>query len=372
MPYQQNPSSARPVKGLILGAGLGTRLAPLTDHLPKPLFPVLNRPVIVHVVERLRAAGITDIAINTFHLAEELEAALGDGSALGVSITWYREPVLLGTGGILPFCADFWPDATLLVTTNDMLSTLDLDAMLAFHRSVGARATVATFEHSWPLEEWGGDVAVLAPGSTRVAEYQPKPGLQARGRHGATGTWIFEPPVLDHLPARRSFDLNEDLLPLLATTGGLHAYADTYEFEDFGQAEGYVRGTGEALAGRLGIRPAEPEVSPGIHLHPTARVHPTARLDGRVAVGAFAVLEADCRIHGPAVIGQGATVGAAATVRESVLLPGVTVPAGMTVAGALLGNALTTPAAIRRHCLSELSGPVRGAGREEQAGVSRR
>ncbi|BAJ27913.1 MULTISPECIES: NDP-sugar synthase [Kitasatospora] len=365
MRHQAPDAAARPVKGLVLGAGLGTRLAPLTDQLAKPLFPVLNRPVVVHVIERLRAAGITEIAVNTFHLAEELEAVLGDGSALGVRITWFREPVLLGTGGILPFCAEFWRDATLLVTTNDMLSTLDLDEMLAFHRASGARATVATFEHSWPLEEWGGDVAVLAAGTSRVAEYQSKPGVEARGRHGATGTWIFEPEVLEHVPARESFDLNEDFLPPLAATGTLHAYAGTYEFEDFGQAEGYVRGTGEALAGRLGIRADEPEVAPGVHVHPTAVIAPGVRLEGPLAVGAHAVLETDCRIIGPTVVGPGATVGRGATLRESVLLPGVAVPAGMTVAGALLGNALTTPDAIRRYCLAELG--REGAGRVSTA-----
>lgn len=342
----------RPVKGLILAAGLGSRLAPLTDQLPKPLFPVVNRPVIAYAVERFRDAGIVQIGINIHHLAEDVQAYLGNGSRFGVEITWFREKDLLGTGGILRYSAPFWQDATLVVTVGDMLSTLDLGELLEFHRSTGGIATVGSYEHSWPLEEWGGDVAVVREGSSQVVEYQPKPGAEARGRHGSTGTWVFEPEAIENLPDLDCFDLNQDFLPVLAKTGRLHAYAGDFDFDDFGQAEGYVGGTARALDGGLGALPAEPEQSPGIYVAPSARVSPSAVLEGPVVIGPETEIGPDARIYGPTVIGGGCVVGSGAVIRSSVLLPGVQVAPGMTLANGLIGDSVRTVPAIRKHHLS--------------------
>ncbi|TDC30687.1 nucleotidyltransferase family protein [Kribbella albertanoniae] len=341
----------RPVRGLILAAGLGTRLAPLTTGLPKPLFPVLNYPIIVHVIERMRAHGIVDLAINIHHLGAEIEEYLGSGERLGVNITWFREKELLGTGGILRRSAEFWQDSTLVVTAGDMLSTLDLTDLVAFHRRHDGLATVGTFLHGWPLEEFGGDVAVPRPGSTVVSEYQPKPGREARSRHAATGVWAFEPGVVTHLPQATVFDLNKDFLPPFAATGLLHAYTADHEFDDFGQAEGYVDGTALALEGKLGVRPREPEVAPGLFISPTAVIGAGVTLEAPVVIGPATVVEDGSRIEGPTVIGGGCVVEAGAIISNSVLLPGVRVARGQLVARALLGDSFRTVPAIREHHL---------------------
>ncbi|HIV57767.1 MAG TPA: NDP-sugar synthase [Candidatus Stackebrandtia faecavium] len=340
------------IKGLILAAGLGTRLAPFTDLIPKPLFPVLNRPIIVHVIERLRACGITEVGINVHHLADDIITFLGDGSDHSVRITWFKEDELLGTGGILKHCADFWTDCDLLVTAGDMLSTMDLASLVDFHRGHDGDATVATFEHAWPLNEWGGDVAVLEPDSTTVIEYQSKPRSDARSRFGCTGTWVFSPTVQDAMPESRQFDLNEHLLPRLVG-GRLHAYADVYEFADMGSPEVYLVGTGLAMRGELGVVPDEPATREGLYVNPTADVPSSVRITGPVLIGEGVRIGELCEIVGPTVVGGGCVVGDEVSLRNSVLLPGTYVPANTVVVKGLLGNAATSPMAIRRHCLRD-------------------
>lgn len=342
----------KPTKGLILAAGYGSRLAPLTDQLPKPLFPVLNRPIITYAIERLRAAGIEEVAINVHHLGEEIIDFLGDGSQYGVRIAWFREERILGTGGILRHSRDFWSDSTLVVITSDMLSTLDIPQMIEFHRSHGGSATVGCFLHGWPLEEFGGDVAVLEDGGTKVVEYESKPGAAAKSRHGATGVYIFEPDVVEHMPDSEYFDLNSDFLDEFARTGEFHAFVDVFEFDDFGQGEGYIEGTRLALNGLLGVRPTEPEVAPGIFVHPTARIAASANLVAPVVVGPEATIGEGCEVIGATVIGGGCVLGDGAVVRESVLLPGVQVNPGTTLARALVGDVARTVPAIRRHHLA--------------------
>lgn len=339
------------IKGLLLAAGFGTRLSPLTCQLPKPLFPVLNRPIIVHVIERMRSAGIFDIVINLHHQASQIRDYLGDGTRFGVNISYLFEQRLLGTGGVLTAIKDFWRDATLLVVPADMLSTLDLESMLQFHRNHGAAASVGTYVHCWPLHEWGGDVAALHPHSTRVQEFQTKPRAAARGRNACTGTWMFEPEAVNLLPTSESFDLNGGTLRRIVEAGQLHAFANDHEFADFGQPEIYIIGSALALQGELGIRPAEPEIRPNIFVADDAHIHVTAELVAPVLIGPGTIIGPNSRVVGPTVIGGGCTIGSGAVVQHSVLLPGVNIPDAMVLHHAFIADMNHTISATHRHHL---------------------
>jgi NDP-sugar pyrophosphorylase family protein len=339
----------RRARGLILAAGLGTRMAPLTDSLPKPLLPVLNQPLITHVIRRLRDAGVVEIAINVHHRAADVIDCVGDGSRFGVQISWLVERELLGTGGVLKTAAGFWGDADLIVCAADLLSTVDLNAMVDFHRRAGTAACVAAYDHPWPLEEWAGDVAVTQPGTARVAELQLCPGADAKSRLACVGLWVLAPAARDALPAADRFDLRADVLTRLVPAGGLSVFAAEFEFADLGRPEVFLTGTTLALEGRLGIAPAEPPTGGGAFVHPSARIAPTAELRGAVVIGAHAEIADGARIVGPTVIGGGCSVGRYASIAASVVMPGTAVATGAVVANAFLGDRDATAPAVRAH-----------------------
>jgi mannose-1-phosphate guanylyltransferase len=133
------------MKALVLAAGMGERLRPLTEVTPKPMLELGGRPLIHYPLAMLQRAGITDVAINLHHLAQIIQQGLGDGSALGVHITYAPEPVLLGTGGPLNGLRDFLGDDTFVIANSDTILDLDLNAMIAFHRQRNALATIALY-----------------------------------------------------------------------------------------------------------------------------------------------------------------------------------------------------------------------------------
>lgn len=138
------------MKALVLSAGYGERLRPLTDTVPKPLLEVGGRPLIHYPLLMLRAAGITEVAINVHHLAAQIEASLGDGRALGLNIVYSREPELRGTGGPLLDLRDYFGNDTFVILNCDTILGLDLARMIAFHREHGATASLALYEAGDP------------------------------------------------------------------------------------------------------------------------------------------------------------------------------------------------------------------------------
>jgi NDP-sugar pyrophosphorylase family protein len=133
------------MKALVLAAGLGERVRPLTDIIPKPMLEVGGRPLIHYAFAMLRGAGITQVAINVHHLAEKIQDGLRDGQALGLDITYSPEATLTGTGGPLNALRDYFVDETFVLANSDTIIDLDLAAMIAFHRARGAAATIALF-----------------------------------------------------------------------------------------------------------------------------------------------------------------------------------------------------------------------------------
>ena len=151
------PSSPR---AMILAAGGGTRLHPLTFAAAKPMAPVLNRPVMEHILARLRRHGVTDVIANLHHYGEQVASYFGDGERFGVSLRYSREQELLGTAGGVKHVAGFFRGETFFVIGGDDLADFDLGAMLAFHRRRGALATIAVVE--------------VAPASVRAPPVLPK------------------------------------------------------------------------------------------------------------------------------------------------------------------------------------------------------
>jgi mannose-1-phosphate guanylyltransferase len=319
------------VRAFIMAAGLGTRLSPITDHVPKPLVPVANRPALEHLLARLPAAGITEVAINLHHHGAAVREAFGDGSALGLEIQWSYEPELLGTAGGAGPLARFLqePGEPFLVLSGDGLHAIDLRALVRRHREAEAVGTLTVLEIDDP-SRFG--VCVLDDAGL-ITGFQEKPALaDARSRWASCGFYCFEPRVLDRLPPGRFRDWAKDVLPAMMADGDrLAAYRTDAYWSDIGTVGDLLRANLDLVSGALGL-------GVGAGIDPSASIDASATIEGPVAIAAGASVGAAVSITGPVAIGEGARVGAGAALRDAVVLPRGTVAPGSLVLGGIVGD----------------------------------
>jgi mannose-1-phosphate guanylyltransferase len=199
------------MKAMILAAGAGTRLRPLTDAVPKPMLPIAGEPLLSHTLRWLCAAGITEIALNLHYLPHVVREGLGDGSRWGVRLRYSQETELRGTAGaLLPF-GDFF-DESFVVIYGDLLLSLDLAALIAFHRERGGLMTIALKTTDHPASQ--GMLELDSEG--RVLRFVEKPGVwPADQRWANAGVYVVEPSVLRLIPDDQPSDWGHDIIPRL-------------------------------------------------------------------------------------------------------------------------------------------------------------
>ncbi len=331
------------MKAMILAAGKGTRVRPLTYDLPKPMIPILGKPVMAYLVEHLAKYGVTEIMVNVSYLHEKIEEYFGEGHQFGVQIGYSFEgytnddgevvPQPIGSAGGMKKIQEFggFFDETTIVLCGDALIDLDLKSALFEHRRKGALATVITKEVPWDKVSSYGVVVTDADG--RITEFQEKPDQeQAKSNFISTGIYIFEPQVINMIPADRPFDIGSELFPLLAKEG-LPFYAQTRSFNwiDIGSVSDYWQTLQSVLLGEV----AHLDV-PGIQIKDGIWVGLNTRIDwegtnitGPVYIGSGVRIEPGVSITGPSWIGHGSHICTNANIVRSVLfeytrvLPGV-------------------------------------------------
>jgi NDP-sugar pyrophosphorylase family protein len=207
------------MKAVILAAGVGSRLRPLTDSCPKPMLPIAGRPLLFRTLDWLRASGVVEAALNLHHLPEVVRAGLGDGSAWGMSLSFSYEPVLLGTSGAVRAIAERspgWFDQTFLLIYGDMLLDIDLAELLAFHHARRGVLTLALKRTATPHSQ--GMVELDLAG--RVRRFVEKPPNWQGGDLANAGVYLCEPAVLEAIPAGNS-DFGHDIIPALLASGAI-------------------------------------------------------------------------------------------------------------------------------------------------------
>lgn len=209
--------------------GKGTRLAPYTTVLPKPLMPIDDVPIAEILIRQLRRAGITDITFAVGHLAGLIEAFFGDGSRWGVNVTYSAEDLPLGTAGPLAVVPDL--DSTFLVMNGDLLTTLDLQTMIAFHERESAVATVGVFSRKVNIA-----FGVIEADGVDVHGYVEKPTLSYEV---SVGAYVMEPRVLSFIPGAEPFDLPDLIRALMAAGEPVKAFRFDGEWLDIGNHDDY-------------------------------------------------------------------------------------------------------------------------------------
>ncbi len=324
------------MKVMIMAAGIGTRLRPLTDLMPKPMAPIVNKPALFHILRLLHAHGFREVIINLHHLPDVITGYFGDGTSMGMHIEYSHEPELLGTAGGVKNNAGFLQGDTFLVMSGDALTDIDLTGLVAAHRRYGSIATMAVKEVADP-SLYG---VVVTDDEDRVVGFQEKPTREeARSRLCNCGIYVFQPEILDCIPAGRFDDFGKRVFPDLLRDGvPFHAHSIGAYWSDVGNLHEYIRGNGDALAGRVRVEIPGTEVRPGVWADDETHFDASVRLEPPVALGSGCRIGAGAVIEGPAVIGEGCVVGPRAHVARTLLLEGTQVPAGGVVIDGILGR----------------------------------
>jgi mannose-1-phosphate guanylyltransferase len=321
------------MKAMILAAGKGTRVRPLTYDLPKPMIPVLGKPVMAYLIEHLRKHGISEIMVNVAHLHEKIEEYFGEGEQFGVQIGYSFEgytkedgsvvAVPIGSAGGMKKIQEFggFFDDTTIVLCGDALIDLDLKAALLEHRRKGAMATVITKEVPWDKVSSYG--VVVTDQNGRITQFQEKPKQEeALSNFISTGIYIFEPEVIDLIPSGVEFDIGSQLFPLLAEKGmPFYAQGRPFNWLDIGSVSDYWEVLQNVLTGEVNHMDV-----PGIEIEPGLWVGLNTSIDwngttikGPVYIGSGVKIEAGATIIGPTWIGHGSHICEGAEVVRSVL-----------------------------------------------------
>lgn len=322
------------MNAMLLAAGRGTRLRPLTHDTPKPMLPILNRPVMDWLVETLARQGFTRIMVNTSYRAPQIEDYFRDGSRWGVDIGYSFEGHLdgdrlvdtpVGSAGALRKIQDHGAffDSTTLVLCADALIDLDLQAFVREHRARKAAASMAVTRVSLDrLTDYG---VVLSDPDGRVRAFQEKPGpAAAKSDIVNTGIYLFEPDVIARIPREVSYDIGGQLFPALIAAGApVFASSLPMDWRDIGTVGDYHATCLAAIDGRIpGLRTRGRTVRPDVLAGPNVRADwSSITVQGRVLVGAGASIGPGTTLIGPSVIGHGAVIDAGVLLERTVVAP---------------------------------------------------
>ncbi|TFV86192.1 NDP-sugar synthase [Oxalobacteraceae bacterium OM1] len=320
------------MKAMILAAGKGTRVRPLTYEMPKPMIPVLGKPVMAYIVEHLAKCGVQDIMVNVSYLHDQIERYFGDGQQFGVHIGYSFEgyvtdegevvPEALGSAGGIKKIQEFggFFDETTVVLCGDALIDLDIAAAVAEHKRKGAMATVVTREVPWDkVSDYG---IVVSDEEGRIVKFQEKPKREdALSNLASTGIYIFEPAAVDLIPSGEVFDIGSQLFPMMAEKGmALYTQKQEFDWLDIGSVSDYWAVLQDLIRGVGGFDLPGKQVRDDVWAGLNTRIDwEGTTIEGPVYIGAGCHIEAGSKIIGPTWIGHGSHICAGAEVVRSVL-----------------------------------------------------
>lgn len=321
------------MKAMILAAGKGTRVRPITYTIPKPMIPILQKPVMEFLLELLRQHGFDQIMVNVSHLANEIENYFRDGQHFGVQIAYSFEGRIsaegelvgeaIGSAGGMRRIQDFSPffDDTFVVLCGDALIDLDLTAAVKWHKAKGAIATAIM--KSVKREEVSSYGVVVTDETGRVKAFQEKPTVEeALSTNINTGIYIFEPEVLNYIPSNQEYDIGSQLFPkLVEMNAPFYGLVMDFQWVDIGKVPDYWRAIRGVLLGEINnVEIPGHQVRKGIYTGLNVDVNwDKVDITGPVYIGGMTRIEDGAKIVGPTMIGPNCCICGGATVENSVI-----------------------------------------------------
>jgi mannose-1-phosphate guanylyltransferase/phosphomannomutase len=321
-----------------MAGGFGTRIHPLTINLPKPMIPLINRPIIAHIIELLKRHGINDLVLLLYHQPEMIKNYFGDGSEFGVHITYVTPLDDFGTAGAVKAAARHLGERFLIIS-GDLLTDFDLGKVLTFHQEHRAQVTITLTSVSDPLQ-FG---VVITDKEGRITKFLEKPGWgEVFSDTINTGIYVVEPEVLDVIPEGENRDWAKDVFPLLLNRKApLYGCRLEGYWADIGNPETYLETCRDIMLGRVDVHIDEPPRSPEerIFISSDAQVDAAATLRGMVVLGDNTRVQGHARLTN-CVVGRNCRIEDGTELDGAVLWDNVTVRAGSRITAAVLGHAV--------------------------------
>jgi len=324
------------LKAVIMAGGFGTRIHPLTISLPKPMIPLINRPIMEHIVNLLKRNGITDLILLLFHQPEIIKKYFGDGSEFGVHITYVTPLEDYGTAGAVKAAARHL-DERFMIISGDLLTDFDLSQVIDFHHRKQATATITLTSVADPLQ-FG---VVITDKNARITKFLEKPGWgEVFSDTINTGIYILEPEVLDLIPEGENRDWAKDVFPIMLETGAALYGCDMKGYwADIGNPEAYLEACRDICHDKVFVHIEEPPITGDGRIF----VSPDTEVDERAVLAGMVVLGSNTRVQGTArlansVVGRNCLIEDGVIMQDAVLWDNVYVKAGTKITGANLGH----------------------------------
>ncbi len=308
------------MRAVLMAGGSGTRLRPLTCDLPKPMVPILNRPIAEHIINLLKRHNINEVIATLHYLPDAMRDYFQDGSDFGIQMTYaVEEDQPLGTAGCVKNIAELL-DETFLVISGDSITDFDLTGAIAFHKQQKSKATLILTRVPNPIE-FG---VVITDKNGLINRFLEKPSTSEIFSDTVnTGTYILEPEVLDYLPANTESDFSKDLFPLLlAKNEPMYGYVADGYWCDVGHLDAYRESQYDALERKVKLDAAYNEASPGLWVGQNTYIDPSAQIEAPAVIGANCRIGARVQIEAGTVIGDNVTIGADANLKRPIVWNG--------------------------------------------------
>lgn len=320
------------MKALFLAGGMGTRLRPLTDRIPKPMVPVMGKPLLERTLETLKVHNVDDIILSTCYKRNAIEKYFGDGSNFGLKIHYVSEDFPLGTGGAIKDCEKYFDD-TFFIFNADILSNINFSEMLRYHKRKKADVTIAVIRVDNP-SAYG---VIEYDENDYASSFREKPAPREVASHFINaGVYIFEPEVIRSIPSGRVVSVEREIFPKLIKNGlKIAVYKGCNYWLDIGTPEKYIQAHRDGFEGKLRL-PETNFQEHAVYSRLNAEISGTATLRGPVYLGQNVRIE-DGAVVGPyVVVGDNGVVGKKSEIANSILWDNVVVEDGVKMTGCVV------------------------------------
>ncbi len=323
------------MKAIIMAGGEGSRLRPLTCDIPKPMVPIMNKPIMEHIINLLRDHGITEIGVTLMYLPQRIRDYFGNGSNYGVNLTYFIEDEPLGTAGSVKNAESFL-DETFIVISGDSLTNMNLTKALEFHTSKKSKATLVLTKVDVPLE-YG--VVILDKGGA-ITGFLEKPSWgEVFSDTVNTGTYILEPEALKYFENGTKYDFSQDLFPLmLSMHEPMYGYVTPDYWCDIGDLDAYLGAHYDIIQGKIELHYDAKELKPGVWVGPGTVIDPGTDITGPCIIGSNCHIGKSARIEEMTVIGNNNVIENDVSIKRSVIWDNNFIEHSSEIRGSIICN----------------------------------
>lgn len=326
------------MKAVVMAGGEGSRLRPLTIGRPKPMVPMVSKPVMGHILDLLKRHGITEVVVTLHFMPEVIQSYFGDGGSLGMTIHYAVEETPLGTAGSVKNAEQFL-DEPFLIISGDAVTDISLQEVIDFHQEKGAEATLTLYRVPNPLE-YG---VIITDPSGRITQFLEKPSWgEVISDTVNTGIYVIEPEVLDLIEEGVPTDWSKDVFPMLLESGRpLYGYVAGGNWTDVGDIGEYMRASGDVLYHRVHTEELGRHIGGDVWVGEGVEIAPDAQLYGPIYLGEEVKIKGGVIIHGPSVIRDYTIVDNRVHIDRSIIWRNCYLGEGAEIRGAIIGRQCT-------------------------------